>query len=525
MASRAFVDPDRQGDGVLASKAAGQSHGGGAPWPPGSAGQVTLLSWTAAGTPVGGPDASEPPATAAPTTAPAPTPAATLHGPPPGNVPPGKPRPAPHPGHPAARPRGLALFGGTLVLNGRFDLNLERRAFETNPWAEASTTAIQSFHHFLFLSRQSAEDPFTFTAEITSLAFFEVGARFVPPSRTWRLHVRFGKLLVPFGNEPLFHQSYGGHAGFDQRVLPIIWAAEGVAASGSLDVGTITLSSDLYGVRGHGLRRADTVLNLQNDLSPIDEVRPALGVRLGVAWSALSAFYSAYFNPLGHDRRLFMQAIDITLWRWRDLPVLDRLVLGGGLLRADVSGGGPGVDYYHFASYWLARLYLLDGLSLQYRQGLRTFDNKRNLIFDGRRRAEKTARPTTSRWRPATGGSPRPSPTTSTWRKPTRSMTTSCGCRWPMSSDDRQARLPRRLVGVGVVLALALAPRPQVGCADSSNAVSPSPPTPTSGPRRGSRSRCGAGRRFHRWPFLRPGRTPAAGRWLRPLPWPRWPGR
>ena len=57
----------------------------------------------------------------------------------------------------------------------------------------------------------------------------------------------------------------------------------------------------------------------------------------------LSAWYSAYFNPLGFGRRLFMQAIDLTLWRQRQIPVLGHFTLGAGLLLADVSGGGPGV--------------------------------------------------------------------------------------------------------------------------------------------------------------------------------------
>ena len=80
-----------------------------------------------------------------------------------------------------------------------------------------------------------------------------------------------------------------------------------------------------------------------------------------------------------------MQAIDVGLWRWRDVPFLGRFVLGAGFLRADVFGGGAGQDYYHFASYWLARCYLLDWLALQYRQGLRVFNNRRGVIGDDTR--------------------------------------------------------------------------------------------------------------------------------------------
>ena len=73
--------------------------------------------------------------------------------------------------------------------------------------------------------------------------------------------------------------------------------------------------------------------------------------------------------------------------RQRQLPVLGHFSLGVGLLRADVSGGGPGVggvgiDYYDFADYLQLRYYPVDWLFLQYRAGLRTFDNRRALILD-----------------------------------------------------------------------------------------------------------------------------------------------
>ncbi len=50
-ASRAFVDTGNPTGSPLVSKAAGQPHGGGAIWPPGSPGQKVLLAWIAAGAP------------------------------------------------------------------------------------------------------------------------------------------------------------------------------------------------------------------------------------------------------------------------------------------------------------------------------------------------------------------------------------------------------------------------------------------------------------------------------------------
>ena len=69
---------------------------------------------------------------------------------------------------------------------------------------------------------------------------------------------------MPFGAEPLFHQTYGGHAGFDQRVLPAIWTAEGVAASAGTEWRRLSLSADVFAINGYELRRADGVVNLKS---------------------------------------------------------------------------------------------------------------------------------------------------------------------------------------------------------------------------------------------------------------------
>lgn len=387
-ATRAFVDGTAAASSLVATKAAGREHGGGAPWPVGSAPHLALLAWIAEGAPAAPPapaPAAAPVAVgaeaeaAAAAVAPVPTPP-----PLPAQPPPLAPLP---PGHRAVPGLSVSFLSQTLSLNGRFDMNLERRGFRSNPFDDAGATAFQSYHHFLFLSRTSTEDPFTFTAEIVNLELYEIAARLGPRRGPFKINVRAGKVLVPFGNEPLFHQSYGGHAGFDQRVLPAIWAAEGAVASGSTRWRGLSASADLYAVKGYALRRADAVLNLKNDFSPLDDARVALGARVGLAWGPLSGFYSTYANRLGFGRLLFMQALDVGLWRWRGgvVPGLDRLVLGAGLLRADVSGGGAGQDYYHFASYWLARVYLFDWLHLQYRQGLRTFNNRRGVIGDSTR--------------------------------------------------------------------------------------------------------------------------------------------
>lgn len=269
-----------------------------------------------------------------------------------------------------------------LRLNGRFDLNYERRALGRDHGFADGTNVLRSYHQFLFLSRGVESDPLGLSVELIALTTWEAHFRHRFKTAPLVLLIRGGKILVPFGNDPLFHQSYGGLAGFDQKVLPVVWAQEGTSAGLVYRLGGLSLSGDFYLVRGHRLRQADSVLNLQNDFSTADDLKAGMGTRVGGAFGPLTAFYSLYFNPLGFDRRLVMQAADLGLWRVEGIPVLDRIVLGVGALRADVSGGGSGQDYYHFASYWQARIYATRFLYLQYRQGLRTFNNKRGVIVD-----------------------------------------------------------------------------------------------------------------------------------------------
>jgi hypothetical protein len=285
-------------------------------------------------------------------------------------------------------PLGTLPGLGSLSLSGRFDLNYERRNYNDHPFQSEGAHALRSYHQFLFLTRQSAADPVTLTLEMLSLQFWEVGYRFSQEGWPVKVFAKAGKVLVPFGGDPLFHHSYGGHAGFDQKVLPVVFAREGATVNVQRRLWQLTLSGDAYLIAGYRLRRADAVLNLQSDFAPLEETRPGFGARLGGSWGPISVWYSPYFNSLGFGRRLFMQALDVAVWRPRGLPVLERFSLGAGLLRADVSGGeeegygGPSKDYYHFASYLQLRVHPTDWLYVQYRQGLRTFGNQRGLLQD-----------------------------------------------------------------------------------------------------------------------------------------------
>jgi hypothetical protein len=295
--------------------------------------------------------------------------------------------PAPPPSRRPHGSSGVALPYG-FQLNGRFDLNYERHQFTGSPAAAGAADALRSYHHFLFLSRSDAKDRIGLNVEMLGLLFWEARVRLSPDNRPWQLAVAGGKILVPFGADPLFHQSYGGSAGFDQRFLPAIWAQEGAAAHLVVHRRELAVTDDLYVIRGYALRRGDGVLNLRSDFSPDDDTQLAIGNRVGASWGPLSVWYSALYNPLGFGRRLFMQAADVTLWRMRGVPVLEYLSFGAGALRADVSGGesggfgGGGKDYYHFGTYVQLRVHPCDWLYIQYRQGLRTFDNRRGTIVD-----------------------------------------------------------------------------------------------------------------------------------------------
>ena len=385
--ARALVDEKAPERSLLVTKASGEMHGGGVALPPGDPRLGAILAWVqglatkATGAPTAGAGvaAAPSPSSAAPESAPARDPRGAVAG---------------DPGHPGSggghgAPGGLALPLGFMI-NGRFDLDYERRQFSGNPFASSSVAALRSYHHFLFLSRDVADDPCGLSAEILTLQFWEAHCRVGRLPAPFRLTVAGGKIVVPFGADPLYHQNYGGLGGFDQRILPVIWAVEGVAAHLVVDLGELALTDDFYVVRGYALQHADSVLNLQNDFSAVDQAKLGWGNRVGAAWMFASVWYSGYLNPLGFGRRLFMQALDLTVWRPRNIPVLGHFSLGAGLLRADVSGGGagvggPGLDYYDFGSYFQLRYHPTDWLYIQYREGLRTFNNRRGVILDSSR--------------------------------------------------------------------------------------------------------------------------------------------
>lgn len=273
-----------------------------------------------------------------------------------------------------------------LSLHGRFDLSLERGGYQDHPFQDGDTR-FRSDHHFLFLSRQAPDDPLTLDVELIGLEFYEIGLQHHPEGEPWRLSARAGKVMVPFGSEPRWHNEYGGKAGFDNDLLPPVFSELGAAVQGQYRFGDTGLRGklDLFAVRGYRLRAADQELSLQGDVSSTDDPSVALGGRAGLSLGPFSLHYSGFFNRIGFGRRLYMQALDLSLWRLQGIPVLEYMTFGAGALRADVSGGGSGEDYYHFGSYFRVRVYPQPWLYLQYRQGLQSFGNKRGDYIDDTR--------------------------------------------------------------------------------------------------------------------------------------------
>ena len=90
------------------------------------------------------------------------------------------------------------------MLNGRFDLEYERHDFTGSPFADTATNALRSYHHFLFLSRESADDPCGLSLEVLTLQFWEVHCPRRPRGLPVHVLVSGGKILVPFGADPLY---------------------------------------------------------------------------------------------------------------------------------------------------------------------------------------------------------------------------------------------------------------------------------------------------------------------------------
>jgi hypothetical protein len=304
--------------------------------------------------------------------------------------------PAPAPAKPPAKDeaedhgQALALPGG-IRLGGMFDAAYERAGRSAD--LGSGHNEFHSYHHFLFLSRQGEDVPVGFNAEVLGLYFYELTARLSGKGSPVRVFAHVGKILVPFGPDPLFHKNYGGLSGVDQRTLPVVWSAIGGGVRFALVSRGLSVSDEVYSVQGFDLPARDQTLDMQRDLVAYDGARVAVGNRLALSSGPFTFWYSFYWNPMSFGRQLIMQAVDLTVWR-PDWPVLNHLALGVGAVRAFVSAdesyGRPDAvadagSYFHFADYVWLRAYLGHWIYLQARSGLATFDNRAGLAYDASR--------------------------------------------------------------------------------------------------------------------------------------------
>ena len=303
---------------------------------------------------------------------------------------------APEPAQPKAetdRPHGPespSILPGGIRLGGLFDASYERVGMDGSP--TSGQNAFRNYHHFLFLSRQGNDIPIGFNAEVVGQYFYELTARLWRKG-AFRLSARAGKIMVPFGPDPLFHKNYGGLSAIDQKLLPVVWSSFGAALRADALLAGFSLANDLYVVQGFDSQSRKSTLDMQRDLQAYDGARMAVGDRLSLSRGPVTLWYSVYWNQLQFGRSLLMQAVDLAIWRpsW---PVLNRLALGVGVLRAlisaDSSYGTPSAfpdagAYYHFADYLWLRLYATRWLYLQARSGLMTFNNHKGLSYDSER--------------------------------------------------------------------------------------------------------------------------------------------
>ena len=300
---------------------------------------------------------------------------------------------AAEPAKPAGEETPLMLPGG-IRIGGLFDATYERVGRDGG--LTSGRNDFRNYHHFLLLSRQGNDIPIGFNAEVIGQTFYELTAR-LWRNGAFRLSARAGKLLVPFGPDPLFHKSYGGLSAVDQKLLPVVWASFGVGLRAATSFNEFSLADDLYVVQGFDMLDRGRVLDMQRDLQAYDGARVAVGNRLSLSRGPLTLWYSVYWNPLRFGRRLLMQALDLAIWR-PSLPVLNRIAAGVGIVRvhvsADSSFGGPDAipdagAYYHFADYLWLRGYVTSWLYLQARSGLATFNNHKGFAYD-RERADAT---------------------------------------------------------------------------------------------------------------------------------------
>lgn len=260
-------------------------------------------------------------------------------------------------------------------INGKFDLSFERGSFTGSP--SVGTQTLKNYHHFVFLSRKTQDEPVFFNAEIVDATFYEAGVK-VGEHR----NVKFGKIFVPFGADPVFHHAYGGLSGFDQKLVPFLWTELGAVYKHDVLLRkTYKVQNEIAFVSGFKADKPDS-LSISGGGDP---GRPAVVDRFAWSRGRYSAWASLYWDQYLAGNNLFMWGGDLYAgYGFLPLPVLRNLSAKLGFVRADVQDkSGP--NYFHFGDYVQLDCHLPLDLRARYRGGLTTTGNQKGLFFDSER--------------------------------------------------------------------------------------------------------------------------------------------
>lgn len=240
----------------------------------------------------------------------------------------------------------LGGWSERIHLSGRFDINLEAEDMGSDKGQRFRT-----YHNFVFLKADVSER-LVLEAEIVDRTYYEIKYRF----SEW-LQLRGGRLWVPFGLTP-FHHYYGGVQGdpFTGKLVPNVWAEQGLALSYSLyDAGAV-VDGDTYAIRGFDAN-GGRVLQLNGGGS---EGVLAYGQRLTLhlAGRKLSLAGSALYNGWGpsNDNSLLLWGVDVAAdYGLIGLPLIEDLRLTGALAQARVNDKAlavaPDGDYTKYGDY------------------------------------------------------------------------------------------------------------------------------------------------------------------------------
>jgi len=259
-----------------------------------------------------------------------------------------------------------------IMINGIFDVALESRQFYSNPFA--GKFSLVNYHYFVFLSRRKANEKFFFSADIIGRNFYEFGAKL------GRFTLKVGKVLIPFGADPLFHHNYGGLSGFDQKFVPFVWSEHGGVLTAKIleDMEKrFVVSNDFFVVNAP--EGDPTQLFVMRTASPSNF---AVGDRLKLGYSRLVGYLSGYFTEYAKGYPMFMWGGDLSLGRGF-LPFLEKLSLKAGFAYMNVKGDPKKIGtYFNFADYLRIEYDLPLNLTFRFLVGSRTTQNYKYPFYD-----------------------------------------------------------------------------------------------------------------------------------------------